>query len=80
RMAGELWAVGDADLSTARVYLSLFPVQDKDEFMEYITSLAGQIRYDLGKRVRHQLRKVPSLSFFIDDSLAYIENIDKLIK
>jgi ribosome-binding factor A len=68
------------DLSTARVYLSLFPVQDKEEFMEYINSLAGQIRFDLGKRVRHQLRKVPALSFFIDDSLDYIENIDKLIK
>ncbi len=68
------------DLSTARVYLSLFPVQDKEEFMDYINSLAGQIRYDLGKRIRHQLRKVPALSFFIDDSLDYIENIDKLIK
>jgi ribosome-binding factor A len=68
------------DLSIARVYLSLFPVQDKEEFIEYINSLAGQIRYDLGKRIRHQLRKVPALSFFIDDSLDYIENIDKLIK
>lgn len=68
------------DLSTARVYLSLFPVQDKKEFIEYINSLDGQIRYDLGKRIRHQLRKVPQLSFFIDDSLDYIENIDKLIK
>ncbi|MCK5028047.1 MAG: 30S ribosome-binding factor RbfA [Bacteroidales bacterium] len=68
------------DLSTARVYLSLFPVQEKKEFMEYINGLAGQIRYDLGKRIRHQLRKVPALSFFIDDSLDYIENIDKLIK
>ena len=68
------------DLSTARIYLSLFPVQEKKEFMEYINSLGGQIRYDLGKRIRHQLRKVPALSFFIDDSLDYIENIDKLIK
>lgn len=68
------------DLSTARVYLSLFPVQDKEEFIAFINSLDGQIRYDLGKRIRHQLRKVPALSFFIDDSLDYIENIDKLIK
>lgn len=68
------------DLSTARVYLSLFPVQDKEEFIDFINSLDGQIRYDLGKRIRHQLRKVPALSFFIDDSLDYIENIDKLIK
>ncbi len=68
------------DLSTARVYLSLFPVQEKKEFIEYINSIDGQIRYDLGKRIRHQLRKVPELSFFIDDSLDYIENIDNLLK
>lgn len=67
------------DLSIAKVYLSLFPVDDKQEFIDYINSLEGQIRYDLGKRVRHQLRVVPALSFFVDDSLDYIENIDKLI-
>lgn len=68
------------DLSTARIYLSLFPVDDKQEFIDYINSIEGQIRYDLGKRVRHQLRKVPELSFFVDDSLDYIENIDTLLK
>ena len=68
------------DLSSARIYLSLFPVDDKQEFIEYINGIEGQIRFDLGKRVRHQLRKVPELSFFVDDSLDYIENIDKLIK
>jgi len=68
------------DLSTARIYLSLFPVDDKQEFIDYINGIEGQIRFDLGKRVRHQLRKVPELSFFVDDSLDYIENIDKLIK
>lgn len=67
------------DLSIAKVYLSLFPVEDKQEFIDYINGLEGQIRYDLGKRVRHQLRVVPALSFFVDDSLDYIENIDKLI-
>lgn len=68
------------DLSVARVYLSLFPVEDKKEFINYINSVEGQIRFDLGKRVRHQLRKIPKLTFFIDDSLDYIENIEKLIK
>ena len=68
------------DLSSARAYLSLFPVEDKQEFMEYINSLEGQIRFDLGKRIRHQLRKVPSLSFFLDDSLDYIDNIETLLK
>ncbi|HAF30057.1 MAG TPA: 30S ribosome-binding factor RbfA [Bacteroidales bacterium] len=68
------------DLSSARAYLSLFPVEDKKEFIDYINSVEGQIRYDLAKRVRHQLRKVPSLSFFVDDSLDYIENLDNLLK
>jgi len=68
------------DLSSARAYLSLFPVEDKKEFIDYINTIEGQIRFDLGKRVRHQLRKVPSLSFFVDDSLDYIDNIDKLLK
>lgn len=68
------------DLSSARAYLSLFPVDDKKEFIDYINSVEGQIRYDLAKRVRHQLRKVPSLSFFVDDSLDYIENLDNLLK
>jgi ribosome-binding factor A len=68
------------DLSVARVYLSLFPVKDKEEFITYITSVESQIRFELGKRVRHQLRIVPELAFFIDDSLDYIENIDSLLK
>lgn len=68
------------DLSVARVYVSLFPVDDKKEFIDYINSVEGQIRYDLGKKVRHQLRKVPQLAFFVDDSLDYIENLDNLLK
>ncbi len=68
------------DLSNAKVYLSLFPVDDKKEFIDYINGIEGQIRFDLGKRVRHQLRKVPELTFFIDDSLDYIDNIDNLLK
>ena len=68
------------DISSARVYLSLFPVKDKKEFIGYINGVEGQIRFDLAKRIRHQLRKVPELSFFVDDSLDYIENIDNLLK
>ena len=68
------------DLSSAKIYLSLFPVEDKKEFIDYINSVEGQIRFDLGKRIRHQLRKVPGLKFFVDDSLDYIENIDNLLK
>ena len=68
------------DLSVARVYLSLFPVKEKEEFITYITSVEGQIRYELGKRVRHQLRKIPELAFFVDDSLDYIEKIGSILK
>ncbi|MDY6801668.1 MAG: 30S ribosome-binding factor RbfA [Bacteroidota bacterium] len=69
-----------SDLSIAKVYLSLFPVDNKNEFIHYINDIENQIRFELGKRIRHQLRKVPELKFFIDDSLDYIENIDKLLK
>ncbi len=68
------------DLSVAKVYLSLFPVEDKDEFIQYINDIESKIRFELGKRVRHQLRKIPELKFFVDDSLDYIENIDNLLK
>ncbi len=68
------------DLSVAKVYLSLFPVKDKEAFITYITSVESQIRYELGKRVRHQLRIIPELAFFLDDSLDYIENIGGLLK
>lgn len=68
------------DLSVARVYLSIFPVQDKTDYLTYISSVESQIRFELGKRVRHQLRKIPELAFFLDDSLDYIENIDNLLK
>ncbi len=68
------------DLSVARVYVSIFPVKGKEEFVTYITSVESQIRYELGKRVRHQLRVIPELAFFIDDSLDYIENISSLLK
>ncbi|MEE4197604.1 MAG: 30S ribosome-binding factor RbfA [Bacteroidales bacterium] len=69
-----------SDLSIAKVYVSLFPVDDKQDFIDYIHTIENQIRFELGKKVRHQLRKVPELKFFIDDSLDYIENIDNLLK
>jgi len=68
-----------ADLSIARVYLSLFPADDPEAIVAKVNDAAGELRYNLGKRVRHQLRKVPELHFYLDDSLDYIEKIeDKL--
>ena len=68
------------DLGIAKVYLSIFPSEKGKELLETIEYNNRTIRYDLGQRVRMQLRKIPELNFFLDDSLDYIENIDNLLK
>ncbi|MGC8802485.1 MAG: 30S ribosome-binding factor RbfA [Bacteroidales bacterium] len=68
------------DLSIARVYLSIFPSQRAKETLDSINLHNKAIRYYLGTQVRNQLRIVPELEFFIDDSLDYFEKIDKLLK
>ncbi len=68
------------DLSIAKVYLSIFPHNKSKELIEGIKSNAPLIKHELAQRVKYQLRKVPDLSFFIDDSLEYIENIEKSLK
>ena len=67
------------DLSVCTAYLSIFPSERADELMANIQRNTPQIRYTLGTRVRYQLRIVPELRFFIDDSLDYIEHIDELL-
>lgn len=68
------------DLSIARVYLSIFPTDKGADLLENIKANAKSIRFDLGQRVRHQLRIIPELHFYIDDSLDYLQNIDELLK
>ncbi len=68
------------DLALARVYLSIFPLKENEEFAQIINRNISTIRNFLGKRVRHQLRNVPELLFFQDDSLDYIDNINRLLK
>ncbi len=68
------------DLSIARGYLSIFPSEKAQEILSNINANARQIRYELGGRVRHQLRIIPDLKFFIDDSLDYLDHIDELLK
>ncbi len=68
------------DLSIARVYLSIFNAKDPQEVLKMIRSRTKEIRYKLGQRVRNQLRVIPELEFYIDDSLDYIENIENLLK
>ena len=67
------------DLSVAKAYLSIFPSAKGEELLKAIRANTKAIRYGLGQRVRLQLRKIPELSFFIDDSLDYIEHIDSLL-
>ena len=67
------------DLSVATVHLSVFPQDKAKEILEAVKSNAKNIKHDLSQRVRLQLRKVPNLVFFIDDSLDYIENIDNAL-
>ena len=68
------------DLSVCTAYLSIFPSEKGEEMIQNITKNDKQIRYELGTRVRYQLRIIPELRFFIDDSLDYIERIDELLK
>lgn len=67
------------DLSIAKAYLSIFPSAKAQEILDNINRSAKTIRYELGQRVRLQLRKIPELAFYLDDSLDYIENIDNLL-
>ena len=67
-------------MSIVRAYLSVFPSAKADEIVKNINDNSKAIRYELGTRVRHQLRVIPELRFYIDDSLDYIDNIDKLLK
>ncbi len=68
------------DLSYAKVYLSVFPFNKSDIIMEKMQNASKQIRLHLGKKVKTQLRIVPELAFFLDDTMEYIENIDNLLK
>ena len=68
------------DLEYAKIYLSIVPFDRHEEIMTRIESESWKIRKLLGGRMRNQLRVVPEISFFLDDSLEYIENIDSLLK
>ena len=67
------------DLSIARVYLSVFPSDKAQEIITNVNTNEKGIRYALAQKVRYQLRKCPELSFYLDDSLDYIDHIDSLL-
>lgn len=68
------------DLSIAKVYLSVFPNKEAQELLKGIRSNTPLIRHELAQRTRHQLRRMPNLEFHIDDSLEYIDRIEKSLK
>lgn len=67
------------DLSIAKAYLSIFPSDRSKEILENINKQAKTVRYELAQNVKEVLRKCPELQFYLDDSLDYIENIDRLL-
>ena len=68
------------DLSICTAYLSVFPSERGEEILNNVNENARTIRYDLGTRIRNQVRIIPELRFFIDDSLDYIDHIDELLR
>lgn len=68
------------DLLIAKVYLSIYPSKNNEQTLALVKQHGNEIRYELGNRIRNQVRKIPELNFFIDDSMDYIENIERLLK
>lgn len=68
------------DLSIAKAYVSIFPNTDAQKLLEGIKANQVAIRYELAQRTKNQLRKVPELNFYLDDSLEYIDKIEKSLK
>ncbi len=68
------------DLSLIRYHLSIFPTERSQEVLKSLRENISRVRYTLGQRVGKQLRIIPEPEFFLDDSLDYLENIDRLLK
>ncbi len=68
------------DLSLAKIYLSIFPAENSQETLQSVRETTSGIRYDLGNIIKNQVRKIPELAFFLDDSMDYAARIDELLK
>lgn len=68
------------DLLEARIYLSLFQVKDQKAAMKTIESRAWEIKKELADRVKHQLRRIPVLHFYLDDTLDYVFRMEEIFK
>jgi len=69
-----------ADLSIARVYLSIFPTNEIEKVLEMISADARKIKFEIGKNIKNQVRKLADFKFFIDDSLDHAQKIDDLLR
>lgn len=68
------------DLGVAKIYISIFPSSDGEKDIGLLNEHKSLIRNNLGRKVRHQLKKVPEIIFYLDDSLDYLDNINNLLK
>ena len=68
------------DFSVAKIYLSVFPSEKSRSILNEIVNATSKIRHEVSQKAKKQLRKVPELLFFLDDSLDYIEKIENSLK
>jgi ribosome-binding factor A len=68
------------DMSLVKLYVSIFPEGKAAEVLASIEENKAKVRYALGKRIGKQMRIVPELNFYLDDSMSYMDNIDRLLK
>lgn len=67
-----------SDLGVARIFLSFFNISDTQTALQTVKSHASEIRYKLGGRIKDQVRVIPQLEFFLDDTSEYVERMDKI--
>lgn len=68
------------DLSIAKVYMSVFPHKEGEKVLKEVNTVKSQIKHQVAQKTKNQLRRMPELSYFIDDSLEYIDTIDRAMK
>jgi len=68
------------DLAEAKIYLSMFQIDDKDALLEKIERNGWEVRKELGARIKNNVRKIPELTFFDDDTLEYVSKIEEVLE
>ena len=68
------------DLGLAKIYISVFPSEENEKVVKELNEHIGLFRNELGHRMRNQVKKIPEIIFYLDDTLDYLENIEKLLK